>query len=224
MWGETTGIRQGQTFTADEADQTFYDEVCTFTAGVKSMLTMPADKNQLGAMVRFSYNIGLRQDKPRKRGFYWSSVRKLHNEGNFVGAARAFGLQNQFVNPLTGILEVSEGLTTRRMDEAAMYLKPVDGAPDLLMPQEVAPESSMATSHINRGGAVTAGTGAIAAASAMADELKGASDVAAKFHEVSQQVADWFGMPPLLLFGGVLLIVGYLVMKNRNKQREEGWA
>lgn len=225
-WAETEGIEPGMSWTEDQADARFYQQVVAFTNKLLAMLTVPPDENQLGAMVRFAYNIGLGSpdDTKRKRGFWWSSVRRLHNEGDYIGATRAFVLQNQFRNPRTKQLEESEVLTARRASESAMYAKAVPGAPIPSMPQAVEPESKMTASPINKGGAVTVGTGAIAAASALAEEFQGVSDVAGKFHDIASKVADWIGVPPLVLFGGLLVIVGWIIIKNRNRQRHGGWA
>ena len=224
-WGETAGgITLDMRWTEDQCDAVFFKEVCRYTSRVESMLEKPANPNQLGAMVRFTYNIGFRRDKPTKAGFYWSSVRRLHNEGNYTAAARAFGLQNMYTDPDTGQKVVSKGLTARRAAESAAYTRPVEGTPKERIPQAVEGESSLSASPIARGGAVTVATGAVAGASSLADQLGGVSDTLASAKEFAGQVVDFIGLPPGTLGAVILVLAGYYVMKWRKKQRDEGFA
>jgi lysozyme len=215
-WGETDGVRMGDSCTKDQADRWLCDDLTDRVKAVAALCTVPPSNHELAAMTSFAYNVGL-------GGLKTSSVLRCHNTGDHDGAARAFGLWNKARNPRTGELDVLPGLTRRRAAEAALYLTP-DHDDHERMPQAVAPESPMSASPIARGGAVTAGTGLIAAASAVAEEAKGASDVASTFHDLAAKVADWFGLPPMLLFGGALLIVGWIVLKQRLAQRKGGWA
>ncbi len=54
---------------------------------------------------------------------------------------------------------------SRRAQEAALYLTPVNGQADNPMPQTVDPESSFIASPINKGGIIAGGTAAVATAS-----------------------------------------------------------
>lgn len=216
-WGETEGITPDMRWTLSQCDARLLQQVARYARKVEAMLDVPANPNQLGALVRLAYNIGL-------SALARSTVLRRHNEGDFQSAARAFALWNKFTDPSTGQLAVSNGLTARRARETARYLASAEDTPAERMPQAVAPESDLAASPIARGGAITAGTGIVATASALAEEAKGASDVAAKFHDIAKQVADWVGLPPLVLFGAVLVIVGVIVIRQRANQRAKGWA
>jgi len=229
-WGETEGIVPGMKWTEDQADARFYQQVAIYAKKVEAMLDLPPNANQLGACVSLAYNIGLRRDKP-KAGFYWSSVRRLHNAGDFDGAARSFHLFNQARNRQTGVLEVLPGLVSRRAAEAAMYLRPVEGDQYERMPQAVAGESSLAKSPISQSGAITAGAGAVTAATSMADQVSETSGLLGavkgllgSVKDVVHQVADAVGIPPGTLLALALIVAGIAIMRHRDRQRREGWA
>jgi lysozyme len=213
-WGETEGVTPDMRWTVDQADARFHQQVIRYVRKVEAMLDVPANENQLGAMTRFSYNIGLGspKDTKYKRGFYWSTVRRKHNAGDFDAAARGFALQNKA--RVNGVLQVVPGLTRRRAVEAARYLTPPDDAPGERMPQAVEPESSLSASPIARGGATTAGVGGLAALTTISDQAKGVAD----------KVAEFVGLPPAALVAAVLVIAGLGVMHWRSKQRSDGWA
>jgi GH24 family phage-related lysozyme (muramidase) len=213
-WGETQDVTADMRWTADQADARFFQQVTRYARKVEAMLDVPANENQLGALVSLAYNIGLGdpKDTKRKRGFYWSTVRRKHNAGDIEAAARAFALFNKA--RVNGQLTVLRGLTTRRAAEAAMYLQPIDDAPGERMPQAVEPESSLSASPIARGGATTAGVGGLAALTTISDQAKGVAD----------KVAEFVGLPPAALAAAVLVIAGLGVMHWRAKQRGDGWA
>jgi lysozyme len=215
-WGETDGVKMGDTCTKEQADKWLCEDLTDRTRAVLDLCTRPPSNHELAAMVSFAYNVGV-------GGLKTSSVLRCHNAGDHHAAGRAFALWNKARDPATGMLRELPGLTRRRAAEAALYLT-ADGDQIEPMPQAIEPESKMTQSPINKGGAITAGTGVIASASALAEEFQGASDVAGKFHDIASKVADWIGVPPLVLFGVVLVVVGYLIIKNRRKQREGGWA
>jgi lysozyme len=215
-WGETDGVKMGDTCTKEQADRWLCDDLTDRARAVRDLCTMTPSQHELAAMVSFAYNVGL-------GGLKTSSVLRCHNAGDHAGAARAFSLWNKARDPQTGQLRELAGLTRRRAAEAALYLTP-DGDAREPMPQAVEPESSLAASPISRGGAVTIGSGVLATASAAADELKDASDVLGKFHGIAAQVADYIGVPPVVLLGIVLVAAGVMVMRWRSKQRQGGWA
>lgn len=226
-WGETEGIQPGMRWTADQCDARFHQQLRRYAAQLEAMLTRPADEYELGAMVSLAYNVGLGDpaDTRNRRGFYWSSVRRLHNSGDSAGAARAFHLFDKARDPSTGKLVRSRGLAARRAREAALYLRPVADTPAEPMPQAVAPESALTSSPIAQGGAATAGLGIVtAAASAVGDQVQQAAGVLATIKAAASQVADFVGLPPGLLLGAALALVGWRVWHWRRQQRAEGWA
>lgn len=195
-WGETRGVTPSTIWTQEEADIRFCESLTEFAEGVRKLCTNPPSDNELGAMVSLAYNIGL-------GGFARSTVLKKHNAGDYQSAARAFALWNKAGG------QVVRGLTLRRAKEATMYLTPdADGFEP--MPQQVDAESSLAQSPIAQSGAVSIAGGAIAATSAALEPVK---DIAATLN-----------IDPLMVFGVVGIIVGLIVLVQRNKQRNGGWA
>jgi len=196
-WGHTGGVKMGDTCTQEQADAWFSIDLSVYADGVQRELKRDASDNELGAMVSLAYNIGL-------HGFAKSTVLKRHNEGDRQSAARAFALWNKA--RINGVLQVVDGLTSRRAREAALYLSD-DSQP---MPQEVEPESSLKKSPIAQ-----ASTAAV-----LATVLGTLSEST----ETGQAVALALGIQPVY---GVLLAVlwsGAVSLYQRIKQRREGWA
>lgn len=243
-WGETEAVQLGMRWTEDQVDARFHQQVVKFTHIVESMLTRPATPNQLGALVMLAYNIGL-------GAFKTSTVLRLHNAGDFEGAARAFGLFNKARDPITKQLRVVPGLTARRLFEAALYLEPEDGAPAPRMPQAVEGESSLAASPLVKLGVSAIGSGgvvgvtAVEPASPAPSAAVGAADQLAQVGQLAGQASDtasavvgvassvkagvhalagFLHMPPLALLAIGLVGIGAGVIYWRTKQRREGWA
>ena len=196
-WGETLGVTKGMRWTEAEADGRFCERLREFSDSVLRLCTVAPNANQLGAMTSLAYNIGV-------GGFARSTVLRKHNEGDFDAAARAFALWNKAGG------KVVRGLTLRRAKEAAMYLTPAADAPVEPMVQRVDPESVLAASPIAQSGAVSAATGSVAAAAA--------------FFEPVRQIAHSLNIDPLMVVGVVALVAGAVVLYQRYKQRNEGWA
>ena len=196
-WGHTGGVKMGDTCTQEQADAWFSIDLSVYADGVQRELKRDASDNELGAMVSLAYNIGL-------AGFAKSTVLKKHNEGDRQSAARAFGLWNKA--RINGVLQVVDGLTSRRAREAAMYLSD-DTQP---MPQVVEPESSLKNSPI-----ATAGVTSI---------LAGLSAGMAAWTEQGQQISATLGVDPLVGFAIVVVWTGATSLYQRIKQRREGWA
>lgn len=100
----------GKTITLAEAERLFDQDVSTREAAVSWMA--PTDvQHRFDSMVSLAYNIGLAESR-----FPGSTVRRLHNLGDFQGAADAFRMWNKSggaVNPV---------LVARREKERAVYL------------------------------------------------------------------------------------------------------
>lgn len=228
-WGETDGVRPGDTCTKEQADAWLLEDLQERVRAVRDLCKVEPSPNELGAMVSLAYNIGL-------AGFARSTVLRQHNAGNRQAAARAFGLWNKAKNPRTGALEVLDGLTARRAREAALYLTPEAGV--ARMPQAVVQESSLARSPIAQGSAVTIGAGAVTAATQLApvlQEVTAAADGAKAALEPVQgalgairglvgSVADFVGVPPGGLLAIALIAIGWWILSKRREQRAEGWS
>lgn len=92
-----------------------------FEMGVEGLLKRPANDNEFGAMVSLTYNIGL-------GGFAGSSVLRLFNQGDKVGAMRSFALWNKADLNGDGKVDQAEvvpGLVVRRKEEQTLFATPV---------------------------------------------------------------------------------------------------
>lgn len=101
------GIKKGVRWTQAQADARLTEDVARFMAGVNKLVPRATDA-QRGAMTSLAYNIGL-------GAFGDSTLLKLHNAGDYAGAAAQFGRWNR----AAGV--VMKGLTRRRAAEAAVY-------------------------------------------------------------------------------------------------------
>jgi len=153
-WGHTgPEVVEGLVWTREQAVRAFDIDCETFTSAVLRMLTVPPTQDQLDALVSLTYNIG-------KEGFRTSTVRKLHNAGNFAGAGAAFAMWNKITDPVTKKKRVSEGLTKRRAEEAATYLTERADRPHTTAATPL-PEKDPATSKVSPE-SIVAGVGAAA--------------------------------------------------------------
>lgn len=109
-WGATgPGISKGVTWTQAQADQRLVEDLAKFAAGVdKALAGAPVTGRQKGALVSFSYNVGL-------GNLGSSTLLKKHRAGDYKGAAAEFAKWNKAAG------KVLNGLTKRRAAEAAVY-------------------------------------------------------------------------------------------------------
>lgn len=211
-WGDTDNVKPGDVWTQEYADRRFCADLTTRSAQVQAMCTNPPDEFELAALTSLAYNIGLRQDKPRKRGLYWSSVLKLHNAGDKNAAARAFLAYNKARDQDGKLIEV-DGLMTRRMAEAALYLTPTEHEP---MPQVVEPPPPLVASPtVATGTVITGAGGAVAAATSWLDP-----DTLTQWAGTLER----FGVKPLWALAGFLIGAGALILYRRVMQRQDGRA
>jgi lysozyme len=113
-WGHTgPDVRLGQKITLAAAEANFDADKAEFERTVFSSTNGIVSQGQFDAMVLLAFNIGV-------RAFRKSSVLKLHNKGDYAGAARSFGLWNKAT--VNGVKRPVGGLTSRRATEAALYL------------------------------------------------------------------------------------------------------
>jgi lysozyme len=210
-YGETKGVDFETRWNKDEAHRHLLNRLQEFEDQVLSVCTVDPNPNELAGLTSFCYNVGL--GNLRK-----SSVLKAHNRGDKQSAARAFSLWNKAGKPP----QPMAGLTRRRAEEAALYLKPYqDVVADEIelaeyedpVSQQVEPERPMSQSQITRAGAVAGGTAAVAT---VAETLQTVNSV--KYGV--EGLGDW--LVPILLIVTVCA-VGYSVWM-RYKQREGGWA
>src|ERR1043165_6307295 len=156
-YGCTEGIREGEIWTQQHAQDAFRKELVKHEAAVARMATVDLNQNQFDALVSFSYNCGT-------GALQKSTLLKKLNAGDLEGAGRAFASWNRGGN------KVLAGLVRRRAAEAALFLKPIEPPAEPDMPQEVdeppdAPVGSRKIAVANAGEATaTAGLVTIAGA------------------------------------------------------------
>lgn len=102
-----------RTITREESQAMFAMALAPRESAVERLCKVKPNQNQFDALVSLVYNIG-------ETAFAKSTVLRLHNEGDFAGAAKAFAMWNKA--KVGGVLQVVKGLTNRRADEAALYL------------------------------------------------------------------------------------------------------
>ena len=90
------------------ADQLLAADLGRFETAVNGMVSDATSQQQLDGMLSFAYNLG----EGALRG---STLLRLHNAGDYDGAAQQFGRWNHAGG------RVLSGLTRRRAGEAAVY-------------------------------------------------------------------------------------------------------
>lgn len=198
MYGDTLGIKEGDTFTKAEAEERLAERLARdFVAPMLAACTRKPTPNQLAAMACLAWNIGM-------PAFLKSTALRCHNRGDFPAAARAFGLFNKSRGKEDPVL------VARRAEEAALYLTPEPEAEPAPVPQRVDPESSMARSPIVTSTTVATGSATIGV---VAEAARGVKDV-------RDSLGDW--LPYILV--AVAIGAGGYVIYTRWRQRTLGWA
>ena len=103
----------GDRITIAQAERLFDKDTDRFEAAVEK-LAPAANDNQFAALVSFAYNVG-----EGEGGLATSTMLKLHNAGDYEGAAKEFA-RWKYSNG-----RPMKGLIRRRAEEAALYRKPV---------------------------------------------------------------------------------------------------
>lgn len=110
-WGHTgPDVVVGQIITRERAEELLAIDLARFERFVEERCS-PATDNQFAALVSFAYNVG-------EGALKTSTLRRMHLEGDYAGAARQFARWNKAAG------RVLAGLTKRRSAEAALYGKP----------------------------------------------------------------------------------------------------
>lgn len=114
-WGTTRDedggpIPLGAVWTQEKADRLFARDLARFEKDVDRLTGGITTQNQFDALVSFGYNIGTGEG-----GLKTSTLLRLHNEGDYEGAAAQFARWNKNDG------KVLRGLVRRRAAEAALY-------------------------------------------------------------------------------------------------------
>ena len=84
-WGHTSGVTQGTTCTAAQAENWFLEDTQFAVNGVNVSIDTNISQNQFDALVSFTYNVGVGSEAH-------STLAKLVNAGDMAGAAAQFPL------------------------------------------------------------------------------------------------------------------------------------
>lgn len=106
-YGSTTGVKPGQVITEAQAEQMLRKDVARFEGAVNK-LAPKTTQGQFDALVSFSFNVG-------EGNLAKSTLLKLHNAGDYAGAA------NEFSKWTLAAGKRMPGLVTRRAGEAKLY-------------------------------------------------------------------------------------------------------
>ncbi len=119
--GLTKGVGSDTIWTVEQCEKAFSKEMAFYEDAVDRMVTVPLNQNQFDALVSLVYNIGPGSptDTKDRKGFYWSTLRRLLNQGNYEAAAAQFKRFNRSGG------KVYNGLITRRAKEAALFMEPM---------------------------------------------------------------------------------------------------
>lgn len=114
-WGSTkysngTKVKPGDKITQQQADELFDTMIKEFETGVKKLVKVTINDNQLGALVSFAYNCGL-------GNLASSTLLKKLNASDFEGADKEFQKWTK------GAGKVLPGLVKRRLQEATLFKK-----------------------------------------------------------------------------------------------------
>lgn len=105
--GHTGGVRPGDVITEARADELLRQDLGRFDSAVNRLCPVTS-QSQFDALVSFTFNCG-------EDNLETSTLRRLHNAGDYAGAAAQFGRWNKAAG------KVMLGLTRRRAAEASMY-------------------------------------------------------------------------------------------------------
>lgn len=82
-YGHTKGVKMGDTCTQEQADMWLDNEYFMSGEEVKAVVKVPLTDNQLGALISFVYNLGI-------RALILSTLLNKLNRGDYNGAAEEF--------------------------------------------------------------------------------------------------------------------------------------
>lgn len=114
-YGHTKGVKRGDTCTMEQAEAWLVEDVEEAEDAVKKWVDVPLVQDQFDALVSFVFNVG--PGKPGlNKGFYSSTMRRLLNQSDYIGASNEFPRWNKDNG------KVVAGLTRRREAERRLFL------------------------------------------------------------------------------------------------------
>lgn len=118
-WGHTgPDVHEGLVWTPQQADEAFDRDTTDAVHAVIRGTDTPLTQTQFDALVSFTYNEGIGEDRPgHEVGFMGSTLRKYVNQRRWLDAANEFPRWNKQKG------KVLDGLTRRRAAERALFLE-----------------------------------------------------------------------------------------------------
>jgi lysozyme len=113
-YGHTRTATKGMRITEQQADNLFDRDISVCEKCVNNAVTVKINQQMFDALVSFVFNFGC----PR---FQSSTMLRLLNQGDYVGAAQQFSRWVYGTNPKTGKKEQLPGLVARRAKERQMF-------------------------------------------------------------------------------------------------------
>lgn len=108
-------VTKGLTITEEAAADLLDHDLEETAAAIAPLVTVPLNENQLGALVSFTFNVGV-------PAFKRSALLTKLNAGDFAAVADEFRRWNKSNG------KVLKGLTRRRAEEASLFLLPAPAA------------------------------------------------------------------------------------------------
>lgn len=115
-YGHTNRVKRGDTCTREQAEKWLLEDVAEAEEAIERLISADLNQNQFDALVSFTYNLGAHRLKN-------STLRRLLNAEDYVGAANEFPKWNKGRDPKSGALVSLAGLTKRRAAERALFIK-----------------------------------------------------------------------------------------------------
>lgn len=109
-YGATRGITAGMAITIEQAERMLVNDIGRFEPEIERLIKVPLSQGQWDALMSFAYNLGA-------ANLGSSTLLRLLNAGNYVGAAEQFPRWNKAGG------QVLAGLAKRRLAERAMFLE-----------------------------------------------------------------------------------------------------
>lgn len=109
-YGATRGVKAGMSISKEQAERMLLNDVQCFEPEVQRLITAPLNQNQWDALLSFTYNLGAANLES-------STLRRLLNAGNYLGAAEQFLRWNKAGG------KVLAGLTRRRQAERDLFME-----------------------------------------------------------------------------------------------------
>lgn len=110
-YGHTKGVKRGQVITQEQADAFLRDDLGDAEAGVERVVKVPLTDNQFGALVSFTFNLGI-------GALSKSTLLRTLNGGDYSSASEQFKRWSRAGG------KVLAGLVRRRLAEASLFLTP----------------------------------------------------------------------------------------------------